>query len=114
MPGVRPASAGVVRGFDYRRLPKMQHRVQPRALRNLVPRAGSIGMICAHWSDGFCGSDDAVRVYLQGPRCQTHTPAAQSGRPDHLPDPTLTLNALRATKGIVWAFRLNDTALNDE
>ena len=71
-------------------------------------------MICEHWTDGICGNDQGVRVYLQGPRCQRHTPAVMAGRADYLPDPSLTLDALRDAAGVRYVFRLSDTALNDE
>lgn len=70
---------------------------------------------CGHWQDGgYCGATDNVRRYIPGPRCPQHTPAALNGRPECEPDPTLTLDGIRAAKGLTYHYRPNDTALNDQ
>jgi hypothetical protein len=68
--------------------------------------------VCAHLG---CERSD-TRPYLTGPRCASHTPAALAGRPepDALVDPEATAAALRAKRGMQWAFIANDTSLNDE
>ena len=68
-------------------------------------------ILCEHWIGGRFCSEGPTRTYLVGHRCSAHTPAALAGRPDHQPDPVLTLDALRAVKGILWSFNPHDTAL---
>lgn len=56
---------------------------------------------CGHWDGSrYCGRTLAVRQYLPGPRCPIHTPARLNGHPEAAPDPTLTLTALRAARGL--------------
>lgn len=72
-------------------------------------------MTCESWDgSAACGSGDNVHVYLGGLRCRSHTPAAAAGRPDHLPDPKLGLDALREERGQRFVFRETDTSLNDD
>lgn len=40
-------------------------------------------------------TDPAVDVFLVGPRCAGHTPAAVAGRPEPAPDPARTMDGLR-------------------
>lgn len=78
------------------------HRATPRP----EPQAPQVGRstdlpprdACHHWSDadGYCGATDNVTRYLTGPRCPRHTPAALAGHPKPVPDPTMTLDGLRA------------------
>lgn len=49
-----------------------------------------------------CGATPTKR-YLQGARCQQHTPAAMAGRPEPRPDPARSLAALRAAAGLPTA-----------
>jgi len=59
----------------------------------------------------YCDADTEIRAYLNGMVCPAHTPARQAGRPEHVPDPELTLDALRPAP---YVFNLNDTALIDQ
>lgn len=70
-------------------------------------------MRCNLWRDGAYCLAETERVYLDGPRCPDHTPAALAGRPETVPDPARTLDGIRAAKGIAFHFRETDTALND-
>lgn len=40
-----------------------------------------------------------TRLYTTGDQCAAHTPSALAGRPEVVPDPTLTLAALRVAAG---------------
>ena len=60
-----------------------------------------------------CGHPWA-RFYLTGWWCDDHTPSARAGRPEHVPDPDTTLEALRARAGRTWGFNPNDSALIDQ
>jgi hypothetical protein len=51
---------------------------------------------CTLEDDGAACNAAPTRPYLVGPRCTDHTPARLAGRQDHVPDPTLTLEALQA------------------
>lgn len=65
-------------------------------------------MTCEHFdsSTGYCESTEGVKVYLPGPRCPAHTPAAAAGRSDHRPDPETTLDVLRAKAGQTWSLQI--------
>ena len=51
----------------------------------LRPRAATTTAVCLAWPrtlGAYCGSTDQVRLYLIGPRCPLHTPAAVAGQPE--------------------------------
>lgn len=70
---------------------------------------------CRHWTEeaGYC-THQPTRPYLPGPRCRDHTPARLAGRADHTPDPTLTLDGIRAAQGLVYHYLRHDTQLIDD
>jgi hypothetical protein len=57
----------------------------PRSLMDhpLVPTRTPLARPCGHWSEalGRCGAGQ-TRLYLVGPRCPAHTPAALAGEPE--------------------------------
>jgi hypothetical protein len=59
---------------------------------------------------GVCGRPP-VGVFLTGPSCANHTPAAVAGRVDHIPDPELTLEGVRAKAGRLYSYVANDSEL---
>lgn len=62
-----------------------------------------------------CGTHEGVRAYLNGPCCPAHTPAALAGHAEVVVDPTRTLAALRARRGIdAGAHQLPATTVVDE
>lgn len=53
---------------------------------------------CSHETQGeVCGALP-TRRYLNGHRCEQHTPAALAGRSEVAPDPDRTLAALQSTR----------------
>lgn len=59
-------------------------------------------MRCNLWQDGAYCLAETEKAYLDGPRCPGHTPAALAGRPETVPDPSLTLAGIRAAKGLAF------------
>lgn len=54
---------------------------------------------CQYWTGVvYCGAVP-TQLYLSGLCCAAHTPAALAGLPETVPDPTLTLVALRRRAG---------------
>lgn len=55
---------------------------------------------CRHWlgEEGrYCRVGDGVRLFVPGPRCEAHTPAALQGKPE--PEPGPGWPALRKGEG---------------
>lgn len=69
---------------------------------------------CGHETSGVVCGATPTRKYLIGQRCADHTPARLAGRPDLVPDPDRTLDALRARRGITFNYRPNDSAVLDQ
>lgn len=61
---------------------------------------------CRHYDtdQGVCGTPAGVRLFLTGPRCPSHTPAALHGRPEAAPDPSATLEGLRSRDDVRTSY----------
>lgn len=87
--------AAVRRAMAVAAVPHQQEIAAQIEIRNTAHVAAG-GRICGSLTrTGDRCTHPAVAVFLTGPRCGHHTPAAVAGRPEPAPDPARTMDGLR-------------------